>query len=93
MESRWDSGHRPEAVAPAELSLVVTAMQLNSRTALCNPEGIESFSPGLVARATYPGLADENGATTLKRVGSVPHIPLVELNFVASEERPKLVLK
>ena len=56
-----------------------------------NPNGILSLSPGLRA-ASYPGSDPRNGRNP-ERVASVPHIRLVEAQFVALQQPAELVLK
>lgn len=62
---------------------------------VCNPypEGIESFSPGLLALASYPGFLDSTMRTYPERVASIPYVPLVEFDLVASQQFANFVLK
>src|SRR4051794_7091184 len=59
-----ESGLKPVARARCtpRLSLLANIMQV----LLANPNGIQSFSPGLVAAATYPGSSCGDMTSTLK---------------------------
>src|SRR5262249_19716606 len=57
-----------------------------------NPEGIPAQSPGLRARE-QPWVNDAKPLQPQRGCGSIPHVPLIPLEFMSTEQSSQLVLK
>lgn len=58
-----------------------------------NAEGVQSFSPGLIANAIYPGKTAVTPNHNPERVASIPDVAFIEFNVITREQRTEFILE